>query len=199
MVEGPKNEVDVVAGAVVVVAPNSPVAGAVVVVVPNILSVGAGLMVVVGCPNSDPALLSPNKDVAERAVVLEAGSKMDFRFAAGSKGTVVSRFKLVNRLLLAGADVEVPAAAGWAKNDMSSVMAGARTALYAPTVVLASSTANFCETSRLASTHDAPSRFGTAGLEAQFLAMMMKYTRLVHRIVVLVALLTSPQQCWYGD
>lgn len=84
------------------VAPNELVAGAVVAVVPNILGVAADV-VGVGCPNSN---------VPARAAVDEDGSKMDFRFAAGSEGTVVSRFKLVIKLLLPGADVEALAVAG---------------------------------------------------------------------------------------
>lgn len=44
--------------------------------------------------------LVPNIPAADRASVVELGSKILLRFAAGSVGTVVSRFKLPMRLLL---------------------------------------------------------------------------------------------------
>jgi len=103
--------------AVVVVAPNKlPAAGAGVTVA-FVLGGGFKLNVgsegvpedVVGCELPPRPL---NIGDCPRAVVVDSGSNMDLRFADGSEGTLVSRFRLPSKL-------ELPVPLGWLKNDMT--------------------------------------------------------------------------------
>lgn len=102
----------------------------------------------------EPAAL-PNMLAFDLSSVVELGSKIDFRFAAGSEeaGTDVSRFKLPNTLLLL---------AGLPKNDIFTVLAGAQTCL----IVLALA----CVFYALSSTR-LPTPFQVAGITNQSIAL----------------------------
>jgi len=103
--------------AVVVVAPNKPPAAGAGVTVAFVLGGGFKLNVgsegvpvdAVGCELPPRPL---NMVDCPRAVVVDSGSNIDLRFADGSEGTLVSRFRLPSKL-------ELPVPLGWLKNDMA--------------------------------------------------------------------------------